>query len=76
MVHQFYLVLVLVLVLVALGELEEDGEMGVLGAAVALRVDFQSPLHTVEFAGIGIDDGIRQLRVILEDIVKLGIFGD
>jgi hypothetical protein len=60
-VHQLYLVLVLVLVLVALGELEEDGEVGVLGAPVALGVDLESPLHAVEFAGVGVDDGIGQL---------------
>lgn len=76
MVHKFYLVLVLVLVLVALGELQEDGKMGVLGSTVALGVDFQSPLHSVQFARIGVDDRIWQLCVILEHIVKFGIFGD
>lgn len=76
MVHQFYLVLVLVIFLVTLRELEENGEMGIFGATIALGIDFQSPLHTVELAGVGVDDGIRQLSIILEDIVKFGILGD
>ena len=49
--------------------------MRVLGAAVATRVDLQPPLYPVHLKGTGVDDGLGQLGVVLEDVGKLIVLG-
>ena len=49
--------------------------MGIFGTSIALRVDLESPLNAVEFAWVGVDDGIGKCCVVVESIVKLVILG-